>query len=297
MEDDRIKRCRMGTAYLVEPTPNSLVVPLLAQYGVPRARIVGYMYKGDEFQDLDADKYRDYSVAFFGVSPDEGLPTRFIFGREDEKTLDVWHIVIYWRDVYDACIQASWSEEHRDFIVTMQLGRLDTLNPKAAKCLADGFALLLWAQERMTPPRGGDRRPQEIQQLWVNEEVLKRYALLVDEIAPVWTTVKGLAHHCDSEDSQKEWVSSLLERRAIKNLIADYPKLTEHVLRRAVDNTLKKIDREPRQLAYFHAALELEVNINGDTLSIMDAYLKYEDKPPAPSTLKTLYDKGKALLK
>lgn len=145
--------------------------------------------------------------------------------------------------------------------------------------------------------RGGDTRAQEIQQMWSNEEVLKRYALLVDELAPVWTTIKGLAHHCDSEESQKEWVTSVLERRAIKNLVAEYSKLTEDVLRRAVDNTLNKIDREPRLLAYFHAALELDVNINGETLSVMDAYLKYEDKPPAPSTLKTPYDKGKALLK
>jgi hypothetical protein len=153
------------------------------------------------------------------------------------------------------------------------------------------------ARESKRVTRGGDTRADAIKQLWADEEVLKSYAHLVDDLVPVWATIKGLAHHCGSEDSQKEWVTSMSKRRAIKNLIADYPKLTEDVLRRAVDNSLKKIDREPRLLAYFHAALELEVNVNGETLSIVDAYLKYEDKPPAPSTLKTPYDKGKALLK
>lgn len=76
MEDDGIKWCRMGTGRLVEPTPSNLVVPLLAHYGVSPSRIVGYEYKGVEFQDLDANKYKDYTVAFFGTSPDEELPTR-----------------------------------------------------------------------------------------------------------------------------------------------------------------------------------------------------------------------------
>jgi hypothetical protein len=70
-------------------------------------------------------------------------------GGEGEKTLDVWHILIYWGGIYDACIEATWSAVIHDFIITMRLGRLDTLDPEVASHLVDGLALLNWVQERL----------------------------------------------------------------------------------------------------------------------------------------------------
>jgi hypothetical protein len=67
-----------------------------------------------------------------------------------------------------------------------------------ASHFAPAFRLGNLVDAQLGERRGGDTRNQAIQQMWSNEEVLKRYALLVDELAPVWTTIKGLAHYCDS---------------------------------------------------------------------------------------------------
>lgn len=149
----------MGTGHRVVPNPGNLVVSLLAQFKIPLNQIVGIEYKGDEFQDLDVNRYKDYTVIFFGVTPDKGLPTRLLFERGDKKILDICHIIIHWQDIYDASLEASWSEVQRDYIVMMRLGRLDRLNSTAAKRLADGLQLLRWIQERMLKdpgrPKGG----------------------------------------------------------------------------------------------------------------------------------------------
>jgi len=222
MEDDRIKHCRVGTAYLVKPTPDNFVVRLLAHYGIPPDRILGYVYKGEEFLDFDADKYGDYKVAFFGVSPDEGLPTRFIFGRDNEKTLDVWHIMIYWRDVDDACIEASWSEAQCDFIAKMRLGRLDTLNPRAAKFLADGLTLLLWMQERMTKEMRGGRNNVKVADLEedIRKALGKRYVELRDNLKNIRRDAKSLISVVD------DWRASILRKYEIFN---NYPDLLEKI--------------------------------------------------------------------
>jgi hypothetical protein len=144
--------------------------------------------------------------------------------------------------------------------------------------------------------RGGDRRAEEIKQLWADEEVLKRFARLVEELKPVWTTIKSMVDPCDSREAQDEWLSSMLERPVIQHFMARYPKLTADVLRRAVANQAKSINQETRMLAYYHAALELEVQINDERLSVIDAYVKYQGKSPAPSSLETFYDRGKTLL-
>jgi hypothetical protein len=151
---------------------------------------------------------------------------------------------------------------------------------------------------KVKKPRGGDTRAEEVKQLWADADILKRFARLVEKVLPSWRWIKTNvdSSYLLSSDRQQKWVSEMWQRTEIKSFAAKHPKLTEDVLRRAVDDKLTRIFREPRLLAYYHAALELEVNINGDTLSIIDTYLKYEGKPPAPCTLKTPYDKGKILL-
>jgi hypothetical protein len=167
-------------------------------------------------------------------------------------------------------------------------------NERLLKALMIPFKRLLPQMETQPKrPRGGDTRTEEIRQLWANEEVLKRYAREVNDLLPVWKAIKSMAHNCDSEESQKEWATSMLEREIIKGFAVSHPRLDEDLLRRAVDTSVNRAYREPHLLAYFHAALEVEVDINGTTLSIMDVY---SSKPPSPSTLKRLYEKGKALL-
>jgi hypothetical protein len=141
--NDKIKFFRMGTGVLVKPMPENLVIPLLEPYGISPDQIIGIAYDGEEFQDLDSSKYRNFSVAFFGVSPDKKLPTRLILGWETDQEFDVWHIIIYWQDIYDASIEATWSPADKDFIVTMKLGLLEAVNKKASRSLSDGLALLL----------------------------------------------------------------------------------------------------------------------------------------------------------
>jgi hypothetical protein len=152
-------------------------------------------------------------------------------------------------------------------------------------------------QEHITKgPKGGDQRAEVIKRLWADTDVLKRYALKVDELYPVWTMIKRMAHPCKSKETQDEWLTLMLDRPEIIDLMARYHKLTLDVLCRAVDDSLKRVNREPYPLTFFHAALELEVNINGETLSIVDAYLKYEEKPLAPTSFKPRYKEGKTLL-
>lgn len=167
-------------------------------------------------------------------------------------------------------------------------------NEKLLKAFMIPFeSLLPQLDTQAKESRGGDQRKQAIRQLWADDEVLKRYARKVNDLVPVWTAIKNMAHKCVSEESQREWVTSMLEREIVKGFAVSYPTLNEDLLRRAVDTSLNRADREPHPLAYFHAAIELEVDIDGAKLSIMDVYSL---KPPAPSTLKRFYDKGKALL-
>jgi len=107
--NDKIKFFQMGTGVLVKPVPENLVIPLLEPC-------------------LNASKCKDFRVAFFGVSPDKELPTRLILGWETDREFDVWHIVIYWQDVYDASIEATWSPIDKDLVVTMKLGLLEAIN-------------------------------------------------------------------------------------------------------------------------------------------------------------------------
>ena len=70
----------------------------------------------------------------------------------------------------------------------------------------------------------------------------------------------------------------MFERPVIQGFMTQYPKLT-NMFPRAVDTTIKAKNREPRQLAFFHAALEVEVNIQGKTRNIVDAYWSITPDP------------------
>src|SRR5215216_3543707 len=232
--------------------------------------------KGDEDEPDKINRLAERTIGNTTVSnadPDSlPLGAGMSFSVRDPETdkcivkIHVWR----WRVFMDSsslCLENNWHTNELTgggwipYMLGIVYGNPEKMVADAIR-FAPAFRLCNLVEAQLGDRRGGDTRHQAIKEMW-SADVLKRYARLVDELAPVWTTIKGLAHHCDSADSQKEWVSSVLERRAIKNLVAEYLKLTEDVLRRAVDNTLKKIDREPRLLAYFHAALELEVNVNG----------------------------------
>jgi hypothetical protein len=168
---------------------------------------------------------------------------------------------------------------------------------KEVATLLAGRHLLQFATEAIgRAGSGGDWRKQEIKNMWTDEDVLKNFARKVNELKPVWAAIKDMADPCDTAESKEHWVSEMLERKVIRSFMSQYPKLTKDVLGRTVDSSLKPVNRERRQLAFFHAALEVEVNINGETLSIIDAYLKYQDIPLSPISLKPYYDKGNTLL-
>lgn len=164
---------------------------------------------------------------------------------------------------------------------------------------AIGVNLGLKVQEVMSSSkRGGDKRPQEIQRLWSDDETLKGFARLVEELLPSWKWIKANVDSSASmsSDRQQEWTSEMWKRDEIKPFAAKHPRFTKEILGRAVDNTINKTHREPVPLACYHAALEFEVKINGETLTIMNAHLKYEDDKPSPSTLVSRYRIGFALL-
>jgi hypothetical protein len=297
MESDKIKWRRVGDAIVVVPTPDNPIISLLALYGVQPSEIIGRHYKGDA---LAGEKFKDYDVIMFGVPrEDERLPFTRLFWNDAEGGYCCWQFQIYWQQNHNILIDAMWHCEYKHYHVVTVWGNLEQLDGQTLAAMNTGMELLLVVTERMVmAARGGDTRTTEIKQLWDDDETLKRYARLVDELYPVWKTIKALADPCDSKESQDEWLSSMMsDRPQIKGLLTSYPKLTRDILRRAVDRTMKPIDREPRQLACYHAALELEVSINDNKLNIVDAYLRYEEKSPAPSTLKSYYDRGKALLK
>jgi hypothetical protein len=150
--------------------------------------------------------------------------------------------------------------------------------------------------------RGGDQRASEIKQLWANEDNLKGFARLAKKLQPTWRMIKSNVDSIrilQSQELAEEWVSNMWENRDEVRIFASrYPAFTRELLSRAVDKTLKKVNREPVTLACYHAALEFKANVNGERLSIVDVYLKYDkDKQlPAPTTLRTYYSVGLSLL-
>src|ERR1044072_2392294 len=91
---------------------------------------------------------------------------------------------------------------------------------------AIGVNLGLKVQEVMSlSKRGGDKRPQEIQQLWGNDETLKGFARLVEELLPSWKWIKANVDSSASMSSnrQQEWASEMWKRDVTKLLAAKHP--------------------------------------------------------------------------
>jgi hypothetical protein len=208
---------------------------------------------------------------------------------------EVWGQRVFKKGI-QAYIEEVWIPQNQKWL----RGIMRTGDPNSSESikqiqeLSKGYSLLTHLHKQNV--QGGDTRHREIQNIWADKEVLKNFAKKVDELIPLWTAIKEMADPCDSKEAEEEWLSGMLERPLIHGFMTQYPKLTKDLLRRAVDCSLKPVNREPRQLAFFHAAIEVEININRETLSIIDTYLKYRDKPLAPTSLKPYYDKGKALL-
>ena len=130
--------------------------------------------------------------------------------------------------------------------------------------------------------------------MW-DAEILKAFARKVEELRPIWKMIKEMTDRCETKADEAEWVSDMLSRPVVQGFIKQYPQLTD-VLPLAVDSAIKPKNRAPRYLAFYHAASEVGVSINDERLSIVDAYSKYQAKPLAPTSLKTYYERGKALL-
>lgn len=278
MKDLGVKRRRTGIANQVRPTPQNGVVELLARFGVPSQEIIGWKYRGDELTDL-GDKYRDYTIVFFGVS-DQALATRIFLEDGQNEILFCWQIQIYWKERYDGFIEAMWSAHTSDFLIKVEMGRLDTLSLADSKHLVDGLVLMQWIQERLEETRGGDRNPREIHDLWSDENCI-RFAEMVKELLPKWSWAK--TNDYDEEFSTPaEWVSEVRQRNGFSALFGDCLALTDDLLLRITDNKLDKADKEPLALACVHAAAEL---------GIAEIYQEC-GRGLAASTLRNYYRKG-----
>lgn len=209
-EGEGIKRSMMGTGYAVVPTPDNPIVQLLSEHGVPASRIIGLRYTGDAFQALNTNKYNDYIVVFFGVSSDENLPTRIFFENKDGTSIFCWQVQISWRDSdvnSGAYIEAVWSEAEHDYVVSIQMGYLDTLDKEAGKHLAEGLSLLLLIKDRLR--RHGDTRPYDP---W--EGRLPEYKAAVDD----WYDLVNYIRKFSIEKKHDNWAGMVKESREYKRL-------------------------------------------------------------------------------
>lgn len=269
-----------------------------------------------------SEKFKDYIFFYLGVQADEHNPT---IGQSDYQlvyfppnrerlVIHVWGALLIARHVETRLLMIWHVGELRGNLGTRsynaalkrmpkphwwtELFNVSLSRPNDLIKLARGFELLDGDLEITKP--GGDTRTQEIQQMWADVDILKGYARFVGELLSSWKWIKANVDLSASMslDRQQKWVSEMWQRDEIKSFAAKHPKFTEKILARAVDNGLNKAHRQPVPLACFHAALEFEVTINGETLSIMDAYLKYEGSKKnkrnelSPSTLVTYYGKG-----
>jgi hypothetical protein len=300
MASDQInrKRRQIGWSESVSPLPDNQVIDLLAAYGIPSTRIYGQRCTG--FDLTNKEEFEDYDVYIYGISKDEQLPrTLFDWITDGGRGYYCWQIQIYWRK-YPTRIEALWCELCGTYHVNTDWGNLTELDARLVKGMNEGMKILLEIVERRAIiMSGGDTRQPEIKQMWADNDVLKGYARLVEELRPTWRWIKANvdATASMSLERQQEWASDMWERDEIKPFTAKHPRFTKDVLARAVDSTISKAHREPVPLACHHAALEFEVSINGEYLTIIDAHLKYEGKKPSPSTLVSYYRTGCTLLK
>jgi hypothetical protein len=290
--------------FLIECGGESHLAPMLyhwtQQYGYYGER------EGEAWEKVQAHWRAQYHYVVFNIKYALLHKTNWLCGEAAVAQYQDIEWETFFDEVYDHLHELDKRFAER-FPTTPQEGSYSRQAWARIEVLRLGFCDIIDTDGRLVEtPRGDklarlitakkDTRAKEIKQLWSDEEVLKRFALKVNELYPEWKTIKSRAYFCASKEAQDEWLSLMSDRREIKDLVSRFPELTEEVLRRAVDEELKLVDREPYQLTFFHAILELKVQINGDTLSIYDAYVKYEGKPPAPTTLRTFFNHGKALL-
>jgi hypothetical protein len=284
---------------------------LLCEYGMPNDRMAivatlpGSSY-GSEFEE--------FTVELFGVEGSEPLGGKVLKHKKigsieagsynlrpmtpPEKSLGGGYVLVevpekrvelqLWRcriflEKSSLCLEMLWHGdvkgwmEHvisRPFEPAVQYSRM----AKAAK-LRDTIML--------ETRRGGNKNPQEIKELWT-EENYRRFVLLVKELIPKWAWIKSNGYDPAFFFTPQEWITSLRDRLEFSGLFGGYTRLTDDLLQRVTDSNLSMADREPTSLACVHAAREL---------SITDIYKKYGKREPAASTLRTYYKKGKKLLR
>lgn len=149
---------------------------------------------------------------------------------------------------------------------------------QVTKDFAPGMRLL---SEVSFKTRGGNRNDILIQELW-SESNCKRFARLVDELAPKWKWIKSNDFD-PSFSSPQKWVTEVRERAEFSALFNNCNRLTDDLLLQVTNNELSKRYRQPKALALIHAAREL---------GIMDVYLKLDMSEPAVGTLSGYYQKG-----
>ncbi|HKQ04829.1 MAG TPA: hypothetical protein VJ464_06835 [Blastocatellia bacterium] len=300
---------------------NDPQMPLLIKFGFPAdATPVVLSYAGVEFNT----RYKDFRIEFFGTSGGSWpsgedrpanvkddlramahiisqLPDNLSGGIPSLTLTNIWRGRLFMRDS-NLYVEQLWNTHDKRFgrliCNVIENDDLDAkkITPQVIK-IAGGLAL--FSLQPPVPQRGGDWRNQAIQKMWADTEMLKRFAILVDELLPTWKFIKSSVYWKGQGgvDRRREWVSEMWRRDEIKLFVAKFPKFTEDLLARAVDPNRKQVNREPLALACYHAALELHTNFNNEQLSIMDLYVKCEQAKPSPSTLKAYYKKGTPLLK
>lgn len=171
---------------------------------------------------------------------------------------------------------------------------------KESRALTEALQILLPQIASPVKKRspGGDWRDQAIQKMWAAPDTLSSYAKMVDQLWSTWRFIKSNIFWKGEVDEEKrrDWVAKMWEDATIKAFAAKHSKFTQDLLARAVDYGEKEVNREPLALACFHAALEFKTSINGESISIVDLYLKCQRPEPSPSTLATYYKKGASLL-
>jgi hypothetical protein len=252
------------------------------------------------------DKFKDYVYAYLGVIADENDPSkgktkggvRLVLPDGKSIVIYAWGTVLIARNIitklvtlWDASLQPhfptlpvterriGWSHA----FINMSMSR-----PNDLKILASGFELFgpdsIELTELTVKRRGGDQRPKWKKELW-SRDSLKRYAILVKDLAPKWSWVKS--NEYDSKFfAPQEWVDEVRKRPEFAGLFGNSNRLTDDLLLRITDSNLSDTDREPTALACIHAAYEL---------GIIDRYAENAESPSA-ETLRDYYLKGVKLI-
>src|SRR5437868_3222205 len=138
---------------------NNNAVTSLARLGIPQERVRSIMLSPRE-QRLGRN-YESYRAFLTGASPDEALPStgKSIQNEQGETVLVCWQIVILWKE--NQCLQALWSAERNDFLVSWAIFPLRLLSRELIKHLNGAADVLFWVEEMLgTRTRGDEYSPQ-----------------------------------------------------------------------------------------------------------------------------------------